>query len=111
MYFRSFVRLVLLQRVEIGEAMKKVIEIDDKEGMESLLGVKIEKGIPMGKPEKRGKWSMILSSMAFGDSFVVSKQDAKRIESTLSHHKKKIGCKVSMREIGDGEVRVWKVPL
>ena len=67
------------------------------------MNVKIEKGIKM--PKARHKWP--ISEMKVGDSFT---SDAPRTTIIgLYTEAKRQGMKISIRDLGDGRCRVWRI--
>lgn len=70
--------------------------------------IKIEKGIPIPKKERKSKYP--LAEMQIGDSFLID-LDGKKSEGTKTYictSSTKLGIKTIVREIPEG-LRVWRV--
>ena len=66
---------------------------------------KIDKGV--SPPPKGSKYPF--SGMAVGDSFVVSRENAKNTRAAASSYGASSGMTFTMRKIGDDEFRVWRI--
>ena len=67
---------------------------------------KIFKGKPTDGPTPRGKWSLLITDMAVGDSVLVAnRKEAERLRNAAYAQKKSI----STRTLPDGTIQVWRI--
>lgn len=71
----------------------------------SVITFTIEKGIPVADRKHPGS-SFVLPEWEVGDSFVV---DSKSRAAYLANRFKRLGQKVTCRQVEGGQVRIWRV--
>ena len=74
--------------------------------MTDMMGLEIEKGVPLPSLKRTSKWRTFADRMQLGDSVLVSR--ASEIIG-LSHAIRESGCKAVTFKVGDGSWRVWKL--
>ena len=71
--------------------------------------MKIEKGIPIPKQKRNGKWINVVSLMEVGDSILINSKDTQSNECRCVRQAAKyLGFKMLSRTVCEG-VRVWRV--
>lgn len=69
----------------------------------------IEKNIPIPTEAGATRASYPFHQMEVGDSFTAPVSERARINNAICGHKKRHGAVFSVRTLGDGTVRVWRI--
>lgn len=80
---------------------------DLKENQVAITEIKIEKNVPIAGVciQARSSLSIVFQQMEVGDSIVIKKTRVSTVYSTARY----LNRKVTVRSLGDGNVRVWRV--